>query len=157
MKTNLAMTIAIVAFLGGGESFAEVTINEVSLKHQDVSRLDGGGLYNNLCAACHGATGKGDGPAATALEKGVPNLTLLSVSNGGTFPHKKVESMIRGRSRANTHGTIGMPAWEQQIMALRGGGTGFPQKAYARNRIHALATHLETIQVDLDAEKVAAR
>ena len=148
MKLNLAITIAVVMFFGVGKTSAEVTINEVPLKHQDVSRLDGGALYDNLCAACHGASGKGDGPAAGQLAKGVPDLTVLSARNGGTFPHRKVESVICGKSRKVEHGTIDMPIWGQQFAYLRTGWTGFPKNAYVRNRAHTLATYVESIQLD---------
>lgn len=157
MKHSLVITIAVLMLLGVGNTFAEVLINEVPLNHQDVTRLDGAELYGNLCSACHGASGKGDGPAASALEKPAPNLTLLSFNNEGAFPHKQVERLIRGKSRVIEHGSIGMPSWEQQFTALRSGWTGFPQKAYVRNRIHALATHIETLQMDQDAEALVAK
>lgn len=152
MKLKLTVTISVVMLLGASNATAEVVINEVPLEQQSVSRHSGGEMYGNLCAVCHGASGKGDGPAVAALEKGVPDLTLLSFNNGGTFPHKQVESMIRGKSRTNAHDTIDMPAWEEQFMAMRAGWTGFPQKAYARNRIHSLATYIETIQVNAPAD-----
>lgn len=157
MKFFSTVIIAITLAGFAGTALSETVVNEVPLTWQEVSRLDGAGLYDNLCSACHGAGGKGDGPAASSLDKGVPDLTLFSISNGGAFPHRKVEIMIRGRSRDTSHGTVDMPAWEQQFMALRAGWTGFPQKAFVRNRVHTLAEHIETLQADLDTDKVAAR
>ena len=46
----------------------------------------GGELYGELCAVCHGKSGKGDGPAAGALKKSTPDLTVLASNNGGIFP-----------------------------------------------------------------------
>jgi len=152
MKLMRAIAIAGVMILCAGTTFGEVTINEVTLEWQDVARLDGDVLYSNLCSVCHGASGKGDGPAVTALEKGVPNLTFLATNNGGTFPHKKVESVIDGKTRVVAHGTIEMPVWGQQFTKLRAGMVGFAQKAYVRNRTHTLATYIETLQVNLVAD-----
>jgi mono/diheme cytochrome c family protein len=35
----------------------------------------GGTLYTTLCASCHGASGKGDGPAAAGLAHRPPDMT----------------------------------------------------------------------------------
>jgi mono/diheme cytochrome c family protein len=147
MKIMHAIVVAGVMLLYAGTTFGEVVINEVPLKWKDAARVDGDVLYSNLCSACHGAVGKGDGPAVSALEKGVPDLTVLSANNDGGFPHKKVESVICGKSRVIAHGTIDMPVWGQQFARLRAGWTGFPQRAYVRERVHTLATYIETLQV----------
>lgn len=42
------------------------------------------------CAACHGASGKGDGDMAGVMTIPAPNLTMLSAGNGGVFPMLKV-------------------------------------------------------------------
>lgn len=45
-------------------------------------------LYNQMCAVCHGAKGKGDGVAGTALNPKPTNFTLASVqaqSDGALF------------------------------------------------------------------------
>jgi cytochrome c553 len=39
--------------------------------------------YESLCAVCHGTSGKGDGPAAPALETRPADLTRLAAKNGG--------------------------------------------------------------------------
>ena len=38
------------------------------------------------------------------------------------------------------------------LIKNRAGWTGFPQRAFVRNRIHTLATHIETMQVNEAAE-----
>lgn len=49
----------------------------------------GKSLYENHCAMCHGNSGKGDGPAASALSKEPTNLTKQ------TFWQKDAEKRIR--------------------------------------------------------------
>ena len=123
----------------------EVVIKTAPLEWRDIENMGGGEVFNELCAVCHGTGGKGDGPAISALDKGVPDLTVLAASNGGTYPHIGVENMIYGRSRTITHGTVDMPPWGEQFM-YAGPGT-FPRQAYARNQVQALTTHIESLQV----------
>lgn len=58
----------------------------------DVAATD----YVTLCAPCHGAGGKGDGPAAAGLAKAPADLTGLAAANGGTFPTAAVMAQIWG-------------------------------------------------------------
>ncbi len=41
--------------------------------------------YRVACAACHGRSGKGDGPVAPELRTSPPDLTLLTKKNSGVF------------------------------------------------------------------------
>ena len=52
--------------------------------------------FMSFCAACHGAGGKGDGPAAARLDRKPADLTGVSVRNGGVFPGTKVMAKIWG-------------------------------------------------------------
>lgn len=52
--------------------------------------------YATFCAACHGPSGKGDGPAAAGLERRPADLTRLSMRNGGVFPGTTVMAKIWG-------------------------------------------------------------
>ena len=47
----------------------------------------GGSLYQNFCLSCHGRSGKGDGPAASALPHPSPDLTkvLIPQTDGEIF------------------------------------------------------------------------
>lgn len=40
-----------------------------------VSAQDGAAAYEKSCAMCHGGEGKGDGPAAAAMDPAPPDLT----------------------------------------------------------------------------------
>lgn len=147
MKKTMLITATLVLFGTMAPCLAETVVKEQPLTWQQVGHLDGDGLYTSLCAACHGAGGVGNGPAADALGTAVPDLTRLAARNDGTWSHKSVEMAIAGESREVSHHVIGMPGWQQQFMYLRPGLTSFQREAFARNRIHALTEHLEGLQV----------
>ena len=150
MKKLTAILGTVVLTIFAGTAFGEVVIKEAPLQWEDVAELDGDEVFNNLCSACHGTSGKGDGPAVSALEKGVPDLTALAANNDGVYPHRKVENVISGKHRVVTHGAIDMPLWGEQFMYLRPGPgiNSFPRRYYARERIHTLSTYIESLQVN---------
>lgn len=68
-------------------------------------------MFNEYCASCHGMDAKGDGPAAPALKRAPPDLTILARQNGGKFPALHVSEVIRGGKATPAHGSKEMPAW----------------------------------------------
>lgn len=62
--------------------------------------------YAVYCAACHGATGKGDGDAAAGLSRKPADLTTLARKNGGAFPTTKVMAQIWGYAGAKGRGVM---------------------------------------------------
>lgn len=154
MKKFMTILGTVVLMVFAGTVVGAVVIKEEPLEWQDVANLDGDELYGNLCSVCHGATGKGDGPAVGALEKGVPDLTVLAANNDGVYPNRYVENVIFGRFRVAAHGTVDMPIWGEQFMYLRPGPgmSVFPREYFARERIHTLNTHIGSLQVNQAAE-----
>jgi mono/diheme cytochrome c family protein len=67
--------------------------------------------YRLHCASCHGPRGQGDGPVADVIRGTMPNLTTLSLRNGGEFPADRVASYIDGRDLPPIHGSRTMPVW----------------------------------------------
>lgn len=65
----------------------------------------GAATYATLCAACHGATARGDGPVADLLTVPPPDLTGLAARNGGRFPVMEVIYRIDGRAPIKAHGS----------------------------------------------------
>lgn len=57
---------------------------------------DGRALYGQYCAACHGPTGRGDGPGAEGMRPRPTDLTGLAARNGGVFPLVPVMSRVYG-------------------------------------------------------------
>ena len=146
MKSLIAAVGLIVLVTLASPAIGQVEIKEAPLTWQQAALTDGGELFLELCASCHGVTGKGDGPAAGALAKPVTNLTILASNNDGAFPMKQVEDSITGESQIVAHGTIDMPVWGQRFEELRPDWKLNRRKALARQRIYNLALYIESIQ-----------
>jgi len=102
--------------------------------------LTGRDSYDLYCVSCHGATGLGDGPIATALKKAPADLTTLARRNGGLFPRAAVTDALAGTGRPiAAHGPTEMPAWGPLFRA-------FESDARARVRVDNLVAHLERLQ-----------
>ncbi len=67
---------------------------------QDVDA--GAVLYRDFCAACHGATAKGDGTMADLMRSPPSDLTKLA--EAGEFPILSVAEQIDGRRPRAAHG-----------------------------------------------------
>lgn len=148
MKAFLILIGIIVAITVANTTFGQVEVKKVPLTRQQAGLTDGEELYLELCAVCHGKGGIGDGPAASAVKKSVPDLTGLAARNGGRFPRQAVEDSITGKSRIVTHGTIDMPIWGQAFEGVRPDWKMFRRKALAQQRIHNLTDYLATIQAE---------
>ena len=72
---------------------AQPKVEQAPIKQTPAS--DAQAMFTNYCAVCHGATGVGDGPAASALAKAPADLTHLSSRNGGQFPETQGEAVHR--------------------------------------------------------------
>jgi mono/diheme cytochrome c family protein len=98
-------------------------------------------MYKQYCAACHGANGKGHGPATPTLNVRVPDLTTLSKRHGGKFPFEYVESVLRFGPGFGAHGSSEMPVWGPIFQYLEN-----YNEAAVRQRIRNLCEYLESIQ-----------
>ncbi len=114
---------------------------------------EGARLYQQNCASCHGATGKGDGPVAERLKTAPQSLATLARRHAGTFPTEYVYRIIDGREERRVHGGRNMPVWGTYYgLRAQGQGRDAPDTETAiRERILALIEHLETIQVGYTA------
>ena len=148
MKSLIALFAIIILITFASPIIAQVKIKEAPLTWQQAALTDGEELFHELCAACHGVSGTGDGPAASAMAKPVSNLTILAANNGGAFPFKQVEKSITGKSQIVAHGTIDMPVWGQRFEELRPDWKQFRRKALARQRIYNLTLHIESLQAE---------
>ena len=101
----------------------------------------GKGMYMAYCASCHGADGKGNGPAAAALKVAPTNLTQLAAKNGGTFPDAHIMQVIKGDSANPAHGAKDMPVWGPFFLVM-----GQHDTAQVQLRIRNLTKYLESIQ-----------
>jgi mono/diheme cytochrome c family protein len=72
----------------------------------------GGDSFEFYCASCHGKTGKGDGPVASALKARPPDLTTLARRSNGAFPTDRVLAILAGTApQVAAHGSRDMPVW----------------------------------------------
>ncbi len=107
-----------------------------------VRPVDGAGIYQAYCAACHGEDARGNGPVAPALRQKVPDLTRLSQENAGTFPalHVKTTILLGSDDLIPAHGSKKMPIW----------GPIFHEIDFDRDwgqvRVENLTRYLESIQ-----------
>lgn len=105
-----------------------------------IRSVDGSALFRAYCAPCHGVTGKGHGPAAPALKSKVPDLTLLSKNNGGSFPEAHVRRVIMGDNAVMAHGSREMPMWGPVFHQVQS------DVDWGNVRLENLVKYLETIQ-----------
>lgn len=137
--------IAICALLSAAAAVAQ-EVTEKPLSYRQVKTSDGAALYGELCAVCHGATGKGDGPAAQALAITVPDLTALAAENGGIYPAQQVERTITGETETAAHGSREMPMWGHALSDVRPDWSEAHSEGFARTRIKNLVEHIESLQ-----------
>jgi mono/diheme cytochrome c family protein len=78
----------------------------------------GAETYGQYCAVCHGKTGKGDGPAASALKVRPPDLSTLARRHDGKFPNAYLSDVLRNGVNVPAHGTADMPIWGPLFLAL---------------------------------------
>ena len=98
-------------------------------------------MYTAYCASCHGVTGKGDGPAASALKVAPPDLTVLAKRNGGRYPDGQIYQIIEWGGAIASHGSREMPVWGVAFRPL----TRENQKQVS-DRIKVLTDYIGTLQ-----------
>lgn len=106
--------------------------------------------YMNSCAACHGASGQGDGPIVPYLvTQTLPDLTMLQANNGGVFPVASTFMVIEGSADVGAHGSRDMPVWGDRYRAIAERNpeiSDYDVEAFANLRVIALVEYLSTIQ-----------
>ena len=100
--------------------------------------------FVRYCSACHGVEGRGDGPAAAALQPPPADLTRIARRRGGHFPVAKIRAYIDGRIGVPAHGRRAMPVWGERFEEMVGGGS--LGEAVARSHIQLLVEYLQAIQ-----------
>jgi hypothetical protein len=101
--------------------------------------IEGPKIFRYDSAACHGADGRGHGPASGALRHAVSDLTPIPQKKGGKFPYEHVKEIIEGKQPGPlAHGDREMPIWgpifhevesDQDWGEVRRKVTRFPPKA----------------------------
>lgn len=103
-------------------------------------------LFEQHCAACHGASGHGDGPAADQLRTAPADLTQIAARRDGVWPMLEIMAIIDGYARA-TEPREDMPVLEPfqhgpMIEFDTGNGVATPTPA----NLVEIVEYLETLQ-----------
>jgi mono/diheme cytochrome c family protein len=108
-----------------------------------ITSMYGRDLYAFYCASCHGRDGTGSGPVTSALKKTPPDLTRLSIRNGGVFPRARMEAIVTGAADPPlpVHGSREMPVWGPIFRGLDS------NESVNRQRIGNILDYLESLQV----------
>lgn len=105
-----------------------------------IQSLKGSDIYHAYCASCHGVTGKGDGPVASALTAKIPDLTTISQRNAGIFPADRVRKVIVGDESILGHGSRDMPVWGPIFHQVEA------DRDYGEVRLRNITDYLRSIQ-----------
>ena len=130
-------------------SFAGAQENQVkSPPVKPASPVSGAQLFKEYCAVCHGPSGKGDGPVASALKAATPDLTTLAQRHGGKFPDNYVSNVLKNGVEKSGHGSGEMPVWGPIFETMNRWNTLCPcrPETPASLRITNLTNYLKSIQ-----------
>jgi mono/diheme cytochrome c family protein len=118
---------------------AQTKVKKTAITNTPASK--GGVMFDTYCASCHGPDGKGNGPAAAAFKKPVPDLTVLAKQNNGEFPADRVLLTLGRVSSVSAHGSAEMPVWGNLFR------TAGQKEGEVQLRIYNLTHFLEILQV----------
>ncbi len=131
--------LAVALLLANLGQAQEKTIKKVPIVQSNST--SGKQMFADYCAPCHGLSGKGDGPAASALKTPPADLTLLAKNNNGKFPIDHVMTVLRQGSSTASHGTSDMPVWGPLFKSLNRSAPELVDQ-----RIRNLSKYIESLQ-----------
>jgi hypothetical protein len=99
----VACVCAFLVFMGQ----ADLANAESGEAHRD---------FLDLCADCHNADAKGNGPLSKNLARVPPDLTRIRERAHGVFDEKAVYDWILGLEMTDAHGSREMPIWGDWLM-----------------------------------------
>jgi mono/diheme cytochrome c family protein len=109
---------------------------------QQTSAASGKEMFNAYCAPCHGAEGKGNGPAAAAMKTAPTDLSQLAKNHDGKYPASFVAGILRfGESPNSAHGSADMPVWGPLFRSL-----DKYHDTVEQQRVSNLVSYIETLQ-----------
>jgi len=135
--------IRLLALAIGALAIASVAQAQTTIKNEmikPINDLSGAATYKAYCSVCHGASGKGDGPAAKALAVLPADLTRIAIRHGGKFPEMDVLMTVSGDSVIAAHGTRDMPMWGPLFKSVEA------DRAVVALRFRNLVEYLQGIQ-----------
>ena len=150
MVPKKAILLGIVAVLLGvflvcqGSANAQTKDPHIKTVSIPQSQPDSGALmYEAYCAACHGMTGKGNGPAAQYLKLPPPDLTTMTQRYNEKSVALRVSEVLRFNTESKAHGTVDMPTWGPLFRALNGNNW---KDGETKLRMYNLSQYVQSLQ-----------
>ncbi|MGB6131936.1 MAG: cytochrome c [Acidobacteriaceae bacterium] len=140
-RIHVAFVAGLLATAAFGIAQTNVQVKQVPVS--PTSAASGKQMYQNYCIVCHGADGRGNGPAAVALKDQPTDLTTLAKNNNGKFPEDRVYTVLQFGVETPAHGTKGMPIWGPALRSLSHGTATDMQE---HQRIANLTNYLKSLQ-----------
>ena len=145
MRVMKFISVAVILLTLSALALAQAPAQAApTVKHVPITNApsnSGVEMFKSYCAVCHGVTGKGDGPAASAMKTPPTDLTTLAKKNGGKYPSAHVASVIRGQATLPSHGNEEMPVWGRLFSTISQGNQGQVQQ-----RVANLVDYVGTLQ-----------
>ena len=132
-------TIALVFIAAAQEKVANVKTVPIAYTNP----ASGTEMYTVYCAVCHGATGNGNGPAASVFTKPPTNLTMLARNNNGKYPAEHVRAVLKFGTSIPAHGNVRMPVWNTLFRSLN---SAEDADSVSKLRIQNLVEYIQSIQ-----------
>ena len=132
--------IALMGQAGGAGQKATKTLKEVPIRYSNPE--SGAQMWKDYCAACHGMSGAGNGPAVEILKSPPKDLSLMAKQNNGKFPAEHVAAVLRFGSSGHEHGTSDMPLWGPLFRSQDAPN----ETLRAELRIHSLTEYVKSLQ-----------
>lgn len=103
-------------------------------------------LFVQNCVSCHGAAGRGDGPAAAGLNTSPADLTRIADRRDGVWPALEIMAILDGYAR-NTLPREDMPVFESFLdNEMTEFDTGNGLTTLVPTKLIEVVNYLETIQ-----------
>ena len=146
LRPMLVILVCLLATLSASQpqsSANEQSVPGKKLKIVHIANVDptsGAQMYQSYCASCHGTQGKGNGPAVEFLKTPPPDLTRLSLINGGEYPKARVLAKLRRSPHSGSEASLTMPDWDRLFRSLHSG------QSQVNLREYNLTTYIQSLQ-----------
>jgi mono/diheme cytochrome c family protein len=138
---GVVLTAAAVR-LSGAQAQKQTGPQIKQVPYEPIVSMEGKDNFMAYCAACHGADGKGHGPAAPALKGPIPDLTTIA-KRRGKFDAVSIQRVVSGADKVpSAHGSVEMPVWGP---LFRGSNR---DTAVEKMRLAGLIEYLKSIQAE---------
>ena len=137
----ITLVAVMLAPMAAGRADAQTAPVAPGLEFEQTA--SGREVFRLYCAACHGPSGRGDGPLAANMRRKPSDLTEIAKRNGDQFPSDLVFRAIDGRQPVRGHGGPDMPVWGDAF--ARSGNNATPTSV--QKTIESLVSYIQSFQV----------